>query len=109
MGVILNRVRTNFGNHGRTVTAQLTAKNQFQAVTGTNYEPGPSVNYRTGPNKSAADSIYGAAVNILSQVPKNYLSFTSALPSAYGKGTNIEFIQTLLSRGGQRIGDTIFA
>ena len=109
MGVILNRVRTNFGNYGRTITAQLTAKNQFQAVTGTAYEPGPSINYKTGPNNSAADSIYGAAVNILSQVPKNYLSFTSALPSAYGKGTNIGFIQTLLNKGGQRIGDTIFA
>jgi hypothetical protein len=109
MGVILNRVRTNFGNYGKTITAQLTAKNQFQAVTGTAYEPGPSVNYKTGPNTAAADSIYGAAVNILAQVPKNYLSFTSALPSAYGKGTNIGFIQTLLNRGGQRIGDTIFA
>jgi len=109
MGVILNRARTNFRNYGRNITDQLTAVNQFQAVTGTKYEPGPSVNYRTGPNKTSSDSIYGAAVNILAEVPKNYLSFTSALPSAYGKGTDIGYIQVLLNKGGKRIGDTIFA
>jgi hypothetical protein len=109
MGVILNRVRTNFGRYGNTVAAQLGGRNQFQAVTGTKNNPGPSNNYRQGPNKSAADSIYGAALNILPQVPKTYLSFTAALDSAYGAGTNPGFRQTLLDKGGIRIGNTIFA
>jgi hypothetical protein len=109
MGVILNRVRTNFSGYGNTISAQLGAKNQFQSVTGTKNNPGPSNNYRQGPNKDAADSIYGAALNILPQVPKIYLSFTAALDSAYGAGTNIGFRQTLLDKGGIRIGNTIFA
>jgi hypothetical protein len=72
MGVILNRVRTNFGNYGKTVSAQLRARNQFESVTGRN-----TTNFVNGPG-SRASSIYGAAVNLLKNVPKTYLYFTSA-------------------------------
>jgi len=77
MGVILNRVRTNYNNYGNTVGSQLRAKNQFESVTGRD----PS-NFIAGP-RSRATSIYGAAVNILSSVPKRYLYFTSANKSLF--------------------------
>jgi len=77
MGVILNRVRTNYGGYGNTVGSQLRAKNQFESVTGKN-----PANFISGP-RSRATSIYGAAVNILSTVSKNYLYFTSANKSLF--------------------------
>lgn len=107
MGVILNRVRS--GKWGNTVHEVLTAKNQFQAVTGTSKDPGPSINFVNGPTPSAASSIYGAAKNILKNVPKSYLYFTSANIKAYGEGTNPGFIKQLLSKGGVQIGQTIFS
>jgi hypothetical protein len=78
MGVVLNRVKTNFGGYGTTVTAQITAKNQFESVTGKNTN-----NFRSGPNSLAATSIYGAAEKILPSVPKTYLFFTSANRSLF--------------------------
>ena len=48
MGTILNRARTHPGG----ITGALTAKNQFQAVTGTRFEPGPSAGIQTGARRS---------------------------------------------------------
>ena len=107
MGVILNRVRSR--KWGDSVSSVLRARNQFQAVTGTSKDPGPSDGFVSGPGQSSANSIYGAATTILPQVPTNYMYFTAALLSAYGPGTNPGFIQDLLNRGGKRIGDTIFS
>jgi hypothetical protein len=86
MGVILNRVRTNYGGYGTTVGSQLRASNQFESVTGRD----PS-NFISGP-RSRATSIYGAAVNILVGVPKGYLYFTSANKSLFydSNGKKIE-------------------
>lgn len=109
MGVILNRARTNFGKYGSTISEQLRARNQFQAVTGTSDNRSPSINFVNGPNKKASDSIYGAAVNILKNVPKNYIFFTAADIKAYGKGTNPEFRNILLKKGGEVIEKTIFS
>jgi len=78
MAVILNRVRSNFGNYGKTVYGQLRGKNQFESVTGRNTN-----NFTVGPNAKAQTSIYGAAERLLSQVPKNYLFFTSANRSLF--------------------------
>ena len=78
MAVILNRVRSNFGNYGKTVYGQLRGRNQFESVTGKNTN-----NFTTGPNAKAEATIYGAAERILSSVPKNYLFFTSANRSLF--------------------------
>jgi hypothetical protein len=105
-GVILNRARTN----KQTIEQVLTRKNQFQSVTGTaNNGHQPSPQFRNGPNQSSADSIYGAIVNILSEVPKTYLYFTAANLKAYGPGTNPGYITELAKRGGIVIGQTIFS
>jgi len=78
MGVILNRVRTNFGNYGSTVYGQLRGLNQFEAVTGRN-----TSKFVKGPPPSAAISIYRAAERLLSSVPKTYKFFTSANASLF--------------------------
>jgi hypothetical protein len=107
MGVILNRVKS--GKWGDTIISVLKAKNQFQAVTGTKFAPGPSINFRHGPHSKALDSIVNGAINILPKVPSRLMNFTAASKEAYGKGTNIKFRDALIARGGIRIGGTIFA
>jgi peptidoglycan hydrolase-like protein with peptidoglycan-binding domain len=107
MGVILNRVRT--GKWGNTVIDVLYAKNQFQAVTGTRYNRGPSSNFKRGPKAEALGSIFTGAAKILPNVPKRFMNFTAASRAAYGKGTNVGFRDTLLAKGGIQIGGTIFA
>ena len=107
MAVILNRTR----NSGKSITDTLTAKNQFQSVTGTSADGNrPSPNYVNGPGMKDATSIYGAAVNILSQVPKNYIFFTSNNEAAYGPGTNIQFLFKLRNNIASKIiGQTVFS
>jgi peptidoglycan hydrolase-like protein with peptidoglycan-binding domain len=107
MGVILNRVRS--GKWGSTVESVLTARNQFQAVTGTRQNPGPSANFTNGPSGTRLTSILSAAVDILPEVPTNIMNFTAAKTAAYGPGTNIGFRDKMIAQGGTRIGDTIFA
>ena len=107
MGVILNRTRS--GKWGSSIVDVLTARNQFQAVTGTRYEPGPSANFTRGPNSSQMASIAKGAVEILPKVPKSLMYFTAASKQAYGKGTDISFRDKLLAKGGTVIGGTIFA
>ena len=107
MGVILNRTRS--GKWGNSVVSVLTAKNQFQAVTGTRYDPGPSANFTRGPNKTQLASIIKGAIEILPSVDKSLMNFTAASTAAYGQGTNLGFRDTLLAKGGQQIGGTIFA
>lgn len=110
MAVILNRTRTGFLG-AKTILDTLTRKSQFQAVTGTSangYQP--SSNYVNGPDKKQADSIYGAVINFLPTIPKNYLYFTSNVAAAYGAGTNIGFLTKLKSQPGSKIiGQTVFA
>lgn len=108
MAVILNRVRENFGNHGSSIPAQLGARNQFQAVTGTRYEPGPSRNF-TNPGRQAVAGTVQAAIDHLADSNRTWMNFTANDPRAYGPGTNIGFRQTVAqSPGARRIGGTIF-
>ena len=98
--VILNRTRTGFSG-ATTILDTLKKPSQFQAVTGTSANGNkPSANYVNGPSASVAASIYGAIKNYLPQVPKNYLYFTANDLAAYGAGTNSNFRNTLLAKGG---------
>jgi peptidoglycan hydrolase-like protein with peptidoglycan-binding domain len=107
MGVILNRTRT--GNWGDNVISVLRAPNQFQAVTGTRFDPGPSANFTRGPTDRQLANIVDGAINILPQVPTNLKYFTAASSAAYGAGTNIGFRDKMIAAGGEKIGGTIFA
>jgi hypothetical protein len=104
MAVILNRAR----NSGKSIFEVLTEKNQFQAVTGTVDNPGPSQNYLKGPGPNEAAMIL-ESTSSLASISKDLDAFTSANPKAYTKGTNISYLQKLKDAGGQQIGQTMFA
>lgn len=109
MGVILNRARDGHGKASANVTSVLYAPSQFQAVTGTRYDPGASSNFRRGPTDRQLANIVDGAINILPQVPTNLKYFTAASSEAYKAGTNIGFRDRMIAQGGQKIGGTIFA
>jgi hypothetical protein len=113
--VILNRARTNYGGHGTGIEDQLTARNQFQAVTGT-------ANNGRQPNSGFANpseqQIARATNNILSQLSgasNTWLNFTAYDVRAYGPGTDINFRNRALRDPNHRVignrgdrGGTIF-
>jgi hypothetical protein len=105
-GVILNRVRN--GKFGDGVIGVLTAKNQFQAVTGTPKNRSPSKNF-SKPTKRQIETTVEAIKNGISGANKNWLNFTSNNPKAYGPGTNLSFLrQVANSPGSKVIGGTVF-
>jgi uncharacterized protein (TIGR02594 family) len=103
MGSILNRARTDRGG----IMGALNAPNQFQSVTGTRFAPGPSRNYRLGPNASRSASIEAAA-GMLGRVSRSQRDFTAASHAAYGPGTNIGYLSKLERTGGSVYGGTQF-
>jgi len=104
--VILNRVRSN--RYPNTIEGVLTQRNQFQAVTGTRYDPGPSRNF-SGMSEQTAAQVVGALIKYLPDMNKSWLNFTSNNPRAYGRGTNIAFMhQMRKSADAEVIGQTVF-
>lgn len=104
--VILNRIRSN--SYPNNMEAVLTQRNQFQAVTGTRYDPGPSRNFSNMSNTTAAQ-VVGALIRYLPNMDKSWLNFTSNNPRAYGRGTNINFMYAMRNaRDSQVIGQTVF-
>tara|TARA_B110000114_G_scaffold144406_1_gene153177 strand:- start:1027 stop:1890 length:864 start_codon:yes stop_codon:yes gene_type:complete len=111
-GVILNRVRTNYGpngGYGASIPAQLNAKNQFQAVTGTpDNGRRPADGYKNMTTRTAGEVI-GTVIQNLSSQNKTWMNFTSNIESAYGPGTDMAFLTTMRkSPGAKVIGQTIF-
>lgn len=106
MAVILNRVRSSQYPDG--IIAVLTQRNQFQAVTGTRFDPGPSRNF-SSPSPAGIASVADAALNHLSGMSKSWLNFTANNPRAYGRGTNIDFMYAMRDApGAEVIGQTVF-
>jgi hypothetical protein len=103
MASILNRARDKNAN----ITDILKEKNQFQAVTGTRYEPGPSKQFREGPGKDRQKSIEGAT-DYLDSISRQQKNFTAANAAAYGKGTNIGYRDKMLAAGGTQVGGSVF-
>jgi len=104
--VILNRVRSS--SYPNSIEAVLTQKNQFQAVTGTRYDRGPSKNFSNMSGSTGAQ-IIGAMIRYLPNMDRSWLNFTANNPKAYGRGTNIEFMYTMRkSPDAQVIGGTVF-
>ena len=90
--VILNRVRS--GRYPNSIEAVLTQRNQFQAVTGTRFDPGPHSNFSNMSNSTGAEVI-GAIIRYLPNMDKDWLNFTANNPAAYGRGTNINFMYAM--------------
>jgi len=106
MAVILNRARSSKYPDG--IIAVLTQKNQFQAVTGTRFAPGPSKNF-TNVSKQSVAAVADATIKHLKRMDKSWLNFTSNNPRAYGPGTNINFMYAMRkSKGANVIGQTVF-
>ena len=103
MASVLNRARTATGG----IMGALTAKNQFQSVTGTANAPGPSQNYLQGPEKERLQSIEGAT-QLLQNISTQQKNFTAASAAAYGPGTNIGYRDKMLANGGTTIGGSVF-
>lgn len=110
MGTILNRVRTGLRG-GKTVTEILQQRSQFQAVTGTRQDPGPSQQYQEGPKtEERKKSIFTAARDVLRRVPKEQTDFAAESESAYVPGTSTEHRERLKRKpestvyGGNRFG-----
>lgn len=106
LGTILNRARSIGGEES--ITKALTAKNQFQSVTGTSAAPGPSKQYVEGAQGQRKESIFYAAKNVLPAVSRNQTKFTAASSGAYKAGTNIGYRDELISKGGTTVGGTVF-
>ena len=113
MGTILNRVRNEMSG-GKTVTEILQQRRQFQAVTGTQQEPGPSQQYREGPKtEERKKSIFTAARDVLPRVPEEQTGFAAESGSAYVPGTSTEHREQLKRQpkstvyGGTRFGSRL--
>jgi hypothetical protein len=109
MSVVLNRV--NSGRWGDTVTSVIMAPNQFQAVTGTANDPGPSDMYRTFNNNGEDLNTFENTVTpkLTNFVEQNWLNFTAANRAAYGEGTDVSFLDRLTAaQDSMLIGQTMF-
>ena len=104
MASILNRAR-EMGDDG--VIKALTAENQFQAVTGTKYKPGPSANFTQGPDAKRQESIETSS-QMLGSIPQEQKNFTAASSDAYGAGTNIGYRDKMVAAGGTQMGGSVF-
>ena len=108
LAVMLNRVRRNYGGHGSSVSAQLNAKNQFQAVTGVPGNRNPSRNY-TNMSDSTGKEVARDIVQYLRGMDKSWMNFTANNPKAYGRGTNIDFMYAMRGApNSEVIGQTVF-
>lgn len=105
MATVLNRVKAN--GYPDDVISVVNQRNQFQAVTGTRFDPGPSNNF-VNPAQSQIASTYVGVNEYLSQAG-NWTNFTAANPAAYGAGTNVGFIDDVSSASNSvAVGGTIF-
>jgi peptidoglycan hydrolase-like protein with peptidoglycan-binding domain len=120
MGVILNRVRTNYNNYGPSIRAQLEYPAQFQAVTGTKTGPrdpqtgertwtGPSDRYRNPNAGNGVQRTAQAVIDHLADANRDWMNFTANDLAAYGDGTDPSFRgRVARSSGSQVIGGTVF-
>lgn len=104
--VILNRVRS--GSYPSTIEGVLTQRNQFQAVTGTSVNPGPSSNF-TNVGSGTVLGVSKDIIQYLNSMSKNWLNFTANNPEAYGPGTNLDFMYAMRDApNSQVVGQTVF-
>ena len=107
MSVILNRAKAD--NYPDSIVDVLNQRNQFQAVTGTAQNPGPSPRYQMLREGVLSKFETEVAPLLGTFQDKNWLNFTSGNPAAYGEGTNIEFLDTVRNAAdSMQIGGTIF-
>ena len=108
MSVILNRTKAQ--GYPDTIKGVLNEHNQFQAVTGTANDPGPSSMFTSFGDKDMNAFETDVAPLLNNFANQNWMNFTAGNPAAYGEGTDIGFLSKVTnSKGSQRIGGTVFA
>ena len=107
MSVMLNRVKS--GKYPDSIKAVLEQPNQFQAVTGTANDPGPSARFTSFGDKNMASFETGSAPLLNNFLEQNWMNFTAADPAAYKEGTDIDFMEKVSkAQGSMQIGGTLF-
>jgi peptidoglycan hydrolase-like protein with peptidoglycan-binding domain len=106
MAAILNR--TNRGTWGNSVVSVVSAPSQFEPVTG---PKGNEKRLHTLPIPGGRKlkAILTGAKEILPSVPKKIVNFTSNIDAAYKGRSSISYKHKLLARGGEVVGNSVFA
>jgi peptidoglycan hydrolase-like protein with peptidoglycan-binding domain len=103
MAAILNRTRS--GRYGNTVVGVVTAKRQFQPVSGVS---GNDNHLASLPIRNLK-LITRAATQVLPDVDHGIVNFTSNIDAAYQGRDSIRYKYALLNKGGKIHGNSIFA
>lgn len=107
MSVMLNRVKSK--GYPDSVKGVLNQRNQFQAVTGTANDPGPSSMFTSFGDKNMAAFESKSAPLLNNFLKQNWLNFTANNKAAYGPGTDVNFIKDVSkAQGSMVIGGTVF-
>ena len=108
MSVILNRVISP--SYPNTISGVLFQRNQFQAVTGTRFDPNPSSAFTANRSQSQLNNLANGLNTYLPNFAnEGWLNFTSNITAAYGSGTNIGFRDDVRnSINSSVIGGTVF-
>jgi hypothetical protein len=106
MAAILNR--TNRGTWGSNVVSVVSAPYQFEPVTGASGKE-QRLSSLPIPGGRKLKAILTGATEILPSVPRKIVNFTSNIDAAYKGRSSIRYKDKLLARGGEVVGNTIFA
>jgi peptidoglycan hydrolase-like protein with peptidoglycan-binding domain len=103
LAAILNRTRS--GRYGNTLVGVVTAKRQFQPVSGVS---GKENRLASLPIRNLK-LITRAAIQVLPNVDHNIVNFTSNIDAAYQGRPSIKYKHDLLAKGGEVHGNSVFA
>jgi hypothetical protein len=106
MGAILNR--TNRGTWGNSVVSVVSAPYQFEPVTGASGKE-KRLHTLPIPNGRKLNAILIGAKEILPGVPHKIVNFTSNIDAAYKGRSSIKYRDQLLAKGGEVVGNSVFA
>ena len=106
MAAILNR--TNRGTWGNSVVSVVSAPYQFEPVTGASGRE-KRLNTLPIPSGRKLNAILVGAKEILPSVPNKIVNFTSNIDAAYKGRASISYKDKLLAKGGEVVGNSIFA
>jgi hypothetical protein len=106
MAAILNR--TNRGTWGNSVVSVVSAPYQFEPVTGASGKE-QRLSSLPIPSGRKLNAILVGAKEILPSVPNKIVNFTSNIDAAYKGRASISYKDKLLAKGGEVVGNTIFA
>ena len=106
MAAILNR--TNRGTWGNSVVSVVSAPYQFEPVTGASGKE-QRLSSLPIPSGRKLNAILVGAKEILPSVPNKIVNFTSNIDAAYKGRASISYKDKLLAKGGEVVGNSIFA